>query len=59
MMTVIKAAGIALELVQYVKAGRLSQYAEPLSEAGQLLEASGWKCKDERVLFMETRQTTS
>jgi len=43
----IKATGISLEMTQYLKAGRLSQYVEPLSEAAQLLEKAGWKQSDQ------------
>lgn len=42
----VKPSGIALELTQYVKKGRLSQYVEPLSEASQMLEEDGWKPSD-------------
>ncbi len=48
-----KAGGIVVEMAQFVKNGRLSQFAEPLSEAAQLLEAQGWKQSEKVVSFVE------
>lgn len=45
--------GIALEMVRFTKPGRLSQWVEPLAEAGQLLAANGWKASDRKATFVE------
>ncbi len=52
-----KPAGIVVEMVRFVKAGRLSQFAEPLSEAAQLLESQGWKSAGIPIQFVEGEQT--
>ena len=44
---------IALEMVQMSKPGRLAQYVEPQSEAGQLLQKDGWKPSSTRRVFAE------
>ena len=50
----IKPAGIVVEMARFTKPSRLSQFAEPLSEAAQLLEARGWKRSEENISFIET-----
>lgn len=48
-----KPAGIVVEMARFTKPGRLSQFAEPLSEAAQLLEAHGWKQSEKKSSFIE------
>ena len=49
----VKPTGIVVEMARYTKKGRLSQFAEPLSEAAQLLEAQGWKRSEQTIMFLE------
>jgi len=49
----IKPAGIVVEMARFTKPGRLSQFAELMSEAAQLLEARGWKRSEEKISYIE------